>query len=92
MIKFILHNIPVRKFNVQVVNLAPNELLKGRVTLIIGGTSGIGFHTTEAFLHSGDAVIVTRRSEEHLLRACSELRKNNDNEGDCSVWFGTIHR
>ena len=30
-IKFILYSIPARKFDVRVVNLAPNELLKGRV-------------------------------------------------------------
>ena len=91
MIKFILHNIPARKFNVQVVNLAPNELLKGRVALITGGTSGIGFHMAEAFLRSGAAVIVTGRSEERLLRACSELKKNNDNEGRLfsMVWDNT---
>lgn len=81
MIKFILHNIPARKFNVQVVNLAPNELLKGRVALITGGTSGIGFHMAEAFLRSGAAVIITSRSEERLLRTCSELRKNINCEG-----------
>lgn len=38
MIKFILNNIPARKFDVRVVSLAPNELLKGRVALITGGT------------------------------------------------------
>lgn len=91
MIKFILHNIPARKFNVQVVNLAPSELLKDRVALITGGTSGIGFHMAEAFLRSGAAVIVTGRSEERLLRACSELKKNNDNEGRLfsMVWDNT---
>ena len=81
MIKFILHNIPARKFNVQVVNLAPSELLKGRVALITGGTSGIGLHMAEAFLRSGAAVIITGRSEERLQRACSGLNKDNAYEG-----------
>ena len=73
------------------VNLAPNELLKGRVALITGGTSGIGFHMAEAFLRSGAAVIVTGRSEERLLRACSDLRKNNICEGRLFslVWDNT---
>lgn len=74
-IKFILNNIPARKFNVQVVNLAPNELLKGRVALITGGTSGIGFHMAKAFLRSGAAVIITGRSEERLRRACADLNE-----------------
>ena len=74
-IKFILNNIPARKFDVRVVNLAPNELLKGRVALITGGTSGIGFHMAKAFLRSGAAVIVTGRSEERLKRACTELNE-----------------
>ena len=42
MIKFILNNIPARKFDVRVVSLAPNELLKGRVALITGGTFPYG--------------------------------------------------
>ena len=40
MMKFILSNIPARKYDLHVVNLSPNELLKGRVALITGGTSG----------------------------------------------------
>ena len=64
MIKFILNNIPARKFDVRVVSLAPNELLKGRVALITGGTSGIGFHMAKAFLRSAAAVVMTGRSEE----------------------------
>lgn len=73
MIKFILCNIPARKFNVQVVNLAPNELLKGRTALITGGTSGIGFHIAKAFLRSGATVVITGRTEKRLQNACTEL-------------------
>lgn len=72
-IKFILNNIPARKFDVQIVNLHINELLKGRVAFITGGTSGIGFHIAEAFLHSGAAVIITGRSKERLQKACELL-------------------
>lgn len=72
-VKFILNSIPARKYNLQVVNLAPNELLNGRVALVTGGTSGIGLHIARTFLHSGAAVIITGRSEERLLRTCDEL-------------------
>ena len=81
MIKFILNNIPARKFDVRVVSLAPNELLKGRVALITGGTSGIGFHMAKAFLRSGAAVVITGRSEERLRLACGELNEDDHYKG-----------
>ena len=76
-IHFILGCIPTRKYDVHVINLSANELLKGRVALITGGTSGIGFHMAKAFLRSGAAVIITGRSEERLQRACVELNEGN---------------
>lgn len=76
-IKFFLNKIPARKFNVQVVNLSPNELLKGRVALITGGTGGIGFHMAKAFLRSGAAVIITGRSRERLQKAYEQLNIGN---------------
>ena len=81
MVKFILNNIPARKFEVKVINLAPNELLKGRVALITGGTSGIGFHMAQAFLRSGAVVVITGRSEERLQRACAELNVDGQYKG-----------
>lgn len=74
-IKFILNNVPARKFNVQIVNLSPNELLKGRTALITGGTSGIGFHIAKAFLKSGANVIITGRDAKRLQNACVELNQ-----------------
>ena len=41
--KFILSNIPARKFDVRVVTLAPHELLRGRIALITCGMGGIDF-------------------------------------------------
>lgn len=79
-IKYILNNIPARKFDVNLVNLAPNELLKGRVALITGGTSGIGFHMAKAFLRSGAVVIITGRNEERLQKAYSELNETGQYE------------
>ncbi|WP_347144389.1 hypothetical protein [Parabacteroides distasonis] len=43
MMKFILSNIPARKFDVRVVTLAPHELLRGRIALITCGMGGIDF-------------------------------------------------
>lgn len=73
--RFILHNVPSKKVNIQFVNLSPNELLKERAALITGGTSGIGFHIAKAFLHSGANVIITSRSEDRLEQFCTKLRE-----------------
>lgn len=73
--RFILHNVPSKKVNIQFVNLSPNELLKDRAALITGGTSGIGFHIAKAFLHSGASVIITSRSEDRLEQSCTKLRE-----------------
>lgn len=75
-IKYILRNIPAKKFNVQIVNLAPNELLRGRTALITGGTSGIGFHIAKAFLHSGATVIITGRDKLRVQSACDKLQED----------------
>ena len=76
--RFIMSNIPARKYNIQIVNLAPNELLKGRAALITGGTSGIGYCMAETFLRSGAIVIITGRNKERLQRSLKELNKRND--------------
>lgn len=47
------------------------DLLQGKVALITGGSSGIGFAMAERFLRCGAKVIITGRNEEKL-RACCE--------------------
>lgn len=53
------------------------ELLKGRVALITGGTSGIGYAMAEAFLRNGAVVIITGRKQTRIDKACIELRKDH---------------
>lgn len=77
-VKFVLGSIPARKFNVQVVDLAPNELLKGRTAFVTGGTSGIGFHIARAFLRSGAMVVITGRSETRVQEACAKLNVSGE--------------
>ena len=57
-----------------------NELLKDRVALITGGTSGIGFAMAAAFIKSGAKVILTGRSQERVDNAVAQL-------GSCAFGF-----
>ncbi len=49
---------------------------EGRVVLITGGSSGIGYATAKAFLEEGAKVAITGRDAARLERALSELSKH----------------
>ena len=72
-LKFITTGIPSKQVFAQVSILAPNELLKGRVALVTGGTSGIGYEIAKSFLNAGAVVIITGRSKERIEKARMEL-------------------
>lgn len=74
-VKYILTGEPINHITVNIVTLAPNELLKGRTALITGGTAGIGIAIAKAFLQSGADVIITGRTNERLVSACEDLRQ-----------------
>ena len=80
-LRFILKGTPNVHVTVKVVTLAPNRLLEGRVALVTGGTSGIGFHIAKAFLNSGATVTITGRDEGRMKRACDELRSSAEPGG-----------
>lgn len=73
-LKFILKGTPTVHISTNVVTFAPNELLKGRVALITGGTSGIGFAIAKEFLKSGANIVITGRNQEHVEEAVHTLQ------------------
>ena len=70
----ILSQVPIKKHvTANIVNLSPNELLKGRCALITGGTSGIGYSIAEAFIKAGACVVITGRNMDKIQVACNML-------------------
>lgn len=49
------------------------ELLSGKVALITGGSSGIGFAMAESFLKSGAKVIIAGTNEDKLRSCCEKI-------------------
>jgi NAD(P)-dependent dehydrogenase (short-subunit alcohol dehydrogenase family) len=50
--------------------------LDGRVALVSGGSSGIGFATAQEFAGEGEYVFVTGRREKELAAAVKEIGRN----------------
>ncbi len=50
--------------------------LQGKIALITGGTTGIGFETAKQYLHEGARVIITGTNEARLTEAISQLGEN----------------
>lgn len=68
---------PPQRITVNIVSLAPTELLKGRTALITGGTSGIGRAIAEAFVKSGADVVITGRNAEKIKDCVESISKVN---------------
>lgn len=71
--RYIFRGVPNQLIYPNIVTLSSNEMLKGRIALVTGGTSGIGFEIAKAFLNAKASVVITGRSDEKLKKAINEL-------------------
>lgn len=51
-----------------------NEVLEGKVALITGATSGIGFSIAESFINAGCTVLITGRNNQKINDSCIKLK------------------
>lgn len=73
LIKRILHMFYREKMIPIPVPVDSNQLLKGKVALITGGSSGIGLSIAEAFVRSGCKVIIAGTNEEKMINECKRI-------------------
>lgn len=57
------------------IETSQDQSLKGRTALISGGTSGIGFEISKAFLKSGADVVICGRNSQKLNKTIQELKE-----------------
>lgn len=62
-----------KKVVINIAELPPSELLKGRTALITGGTSGIGLEIAKAFMKAGATVVITGRNSDKLKEVINLL-------------------
>lgn len=68
-----------------------NQNLSGKVALVTGGYSGLGFATTQALVHAGVRVVVTARRIEEARRQLAGLDGVDIEELDLSD-LASVHR
>jgi NAD(P)-dependent dehydrogenase (short-subunit alcohol dehydrogenase family) len=60
--------------------MLPEKTFDGRVGIVTGGGTGIGFGIAKALAKLGATVVLASRSEEHLTPAVEQLRSENGRE------------
>ena len=79
-----IKTITFKKIPVEIPTLY-GEVLKGKVAVVTGGTTGIGFEIAKAFIHNGASVIITGRDSERIANAVVKLKKEKGNSENMFV-------
>lgn len=72
-IKYIFKGIPNIRITANITQLTPNNLLKDKVVLITGGSSGIGKAIAQSMLAAGANIIITGRDENRLQNSLTDI-------------------
>lgn len=78
-ISYLMHG--EQKVIANITTLPSSDLLKNRCALITGGTSGIGYSISKAFLKAGASVIITSRNKENIDSTVKQLEKYGNISG-----------
>lgn len=79
-----IKTITFKKIPVEIPTLY-GGVLKGKVAVVTGGTTGIGFEIAKAFIHNGASVIITGRDSERIANAVVKLKKEIGNSENMFV-------
>ena len=77
-VKYILKDYKQPIVKIDVVQKKPNEMFKGKIYLITGGSTGLGFYMAKKLIAEGAMVIITGRKNDKLVTAKEILGKNCD--------------
>lgn len=72
-LQYIIHGIPIKKIEVNISYLSPNQCLLGKRILVTGGGRGLGFSMAKKFVSEGAVVLITGRNEKVLENAAREI-------------------
>ena len=81
--RYVIKGVPVINVSANIVTIPQNNLLDGRVALITGGTSGIGYEIAKKYLQSGCSVIITGRDHSRINIACEKLKEETSSSNVC---------
>lgn len=78
----------IRRHHQHIRKSKPMDALKGKVAVVTGGSSGIGFAVAKRFVAEGAHVFIVGRRQAELDKAVAEIGKSDSNSGRCRRALG----